>query len=104
MYCGPNGILSRIHKRLTGRTPVWEDVCHQHDCDYIHQRYGITRKGADRDLRLGVAASGHPIIAWVYWSACRLLGWWWWNKNRLDPKPDHFERSIEDDEGGEASG
>ena len=63
----------------------WQDFCCQHDDDY---KYGeIPKKEADRYLRDGVIASGHPKMACVmYWGVSVFGQIAWFNHRRRNLK------------------
>jgi hypothetical protein len=52
----------------------FEDCCDMHD--YLYWRGGKwgDRERADELLRECIAKKGHPVLAWVYWTAVRLFG------------------------------
>jgi hypothetical protein len=60
--------------------------CERHDYYYRHSgkfRYcSVTRREADRLLLDCMQAQDYRFLAWVYWAAVRLFGWWFWNANR----------------------
>ena len=71
-----SGILKKVMKFLLGKHRNYGCICLQHDFDYnFGWKYGVSRKEADKELRLGVIASGNWINAWAMWSAVRLMGW-----------------------------
>jgi hypothetical protein len=48
--------------------------CIAHDINYSDHPAGISRAGADKELRRCIASTGHPLLAWLYWSAVRIFG------------------------------
>lgn len=60
------------------------DCCLEHDFRYKYA-YG-TRKRADKYLRECIKKQGHPVKAWIYWSAVRLLGWRSWGSKLEEAK------------------
>ena len=72
--------VKHIAKRIINRN-YGCSVCMQHDFDYRHGwKYGISRKEADKELRDGVIASGHPKIATVMYRSVRVVGWLFYKK------------------------
>lgn len=61
----------------------WQDICCQHDVDYRKNPDNLTRLEADLDLKAGVEASGHPVMAQVMFCGVRLLGCIPFYKNKL---------------------
>jgi hypothetical protein len=59
---------------------IGETCCNLHDYDYA--THDVGRAEADADLRRCMQAAGHPVLAWVYWGAVRVGGWWFWNRGR----------------------
>lgn len=71
---GCSGFMSFAWIILTGHCPVWEDACIEHDKAYYAGGGLSLRRAADRKLRNAVAASGHPLQAWVMYVAVRIGG------------------------------
>lgn len=61
---------------------VFKTCCEEHDMYYALG--GVTRREADKRLRLCIKSKGYPVLAWVYWIAVRLFGW----------IPYHFSKSA----------
>lgn len=51
--------------------------CKQHDNDY-GVRGAVSRAEADRRLRQCMIANGKSVLAWLFWAACRVGGWYFW--------------------------
>jgi hypothetical protein len=58
--------------------------CEQHDKDYGREST-ISRREADKKLRLCVIEKGHPVRAWVMWVGVRVFGWFFY-KGRRSPR------------------
>lgn len=56
----------------------FSDCCKAHDTSYVLKL--ISRKQADRDLRVCMQKTGARVLPWVYWTFVRLFGWWWYTK------------------------
>ena len=70
----------------TGLGPVSPDAnrcCKQHDNDY-GARGTVSRAEADRRLRHCMIAQGKPLLAWLFWVACRAGGWYFWKDKTHD--------------------
>ena len=70
----------------TGLGPVSLDTnscCKQHDHDY-GARGTVSRAEADRRLRHCMIAQGKPLLAWLFWAACRAGGWYFWKDKTHD--------------------
>lgn len=52
---------------------VFKPCCEDHDLYYALG--GVSRKEADKRLRLCIKSKGYPVLAWTYWIAVRLFGW-----------------------------
>ncbi|MBL0581686.1 hypothetical protein [Aeromonas caviae] len=58
-------------------SPGTNRCCQQHDHDY-GAKGTVSRAEADRRLRLCMMAQGNPVLAWLFWAACRVGGWYFW--------------------------
>ncbi len=65
--------VSRLWKMLFNEHPPFEQACKNHDRDYKSAM--ISRAKADYWLRVFVAKTGYPKIAWIMWVGVRLGGW-----------------------------
>ena len=77
-WCGPGGNLTRLHRWLFGHVPPWEEACCIHDALYVDGGLLSWRAWADRKLRMDIAATGHPVVAWLYWIGVRVGARRWW--------------------------
>lgn len=80
-----SGLLKPLAEKidkLIGRPRNYKCLCLQHDFDYrCGSSYGMTRAQADKELRSGVVASGHPVSAWVMWVGVRIGGGSSWRRH-----------------------
>ena len=79
-FDGCSGQQSKLWKMITGSGPAWEYCCDEHDLAYNQGGPLEWRAWADANLRKCMTRDGHPIDAWIYWIAVRLLGGAYWGK------------------------
>ncbi|MBW3809711.1 DUF1353 domain-containing protein [Aeromonas hydrophila] len=64
-------------------SPGTNSCCQQHDKDY-GAKGRVSRAEADRRLRQCMIAQDKPVLAWLFWAACRLGGWYFWKDKTHD--------------------
>lgn len=77
--CGGDGEISKLYRWLIGKPPSWEYCCDKHDLAYEQGGPEEWRAWADGMLRDCMKSNGHPIRAYLYWLAVRLMGSSHWN-------------------------
>lgn len=76
--CGGFGTLSKVWKFITGKLPVFEACCDEHDLAYGQGGPKYWRLWADNLLRDCLIDKGHPALGWACWLAVRSCGWIFW--------------------------
>lgn len=90
---GCSGGMTWCWRKIFRRDPPWNDLCVVHDRAYWQGGSAMQRRVADRQLMAGVTLRGHPIFAFLMWSAVRLGGHpllptsWRWGYGFKYPRP-----------------
>lgn len=63
---------------------TFRSCCEEHDMSYQFKL--VSRASADKTLRQCIAYKGHPYLAWVYWSAVRVFGFFYYKKKDINFK------------------